>query len=146
MEARPRGGPALAGGRAVRAAASRVIPDKAAAAWAAVGCPYDEALALAESDDEDDLRHSLQLLQGLGAAPAAAMVDGEAPGHGRTRHLHGDRGPDRANPAGLSNREVDVLQLLADGMRNAEIADRLDVSPKTVDHHVSSDARESSGA
>ncbi|MGB8875790.1 MAG: LuxR C-terminal-related transcriptional regulator, partial [Solirubrobacteraceae bacterium] len=33
---------------------------------------------------------------------------------------------------------LEVLPLLAEGLRNAEIADRLIVSPKTVDHHVSS--------
>jgi DNA-binding NarL/FixJ family response regulator len=32
---------------------------------------------------------------------------------------------------------LEVLALLAQGMRNANIAERLFVSPKTVDHHVS---------
>jgi DNA-binding CsgD family transcriptional regulator/tetratricopeptide (TPR) repeat protein len=113
-------------------------PQKAAAVWAAVGCPYDEALALAESDNESDLRRSLQLLQGLGAAPAAAMVTTKLRARGARRISRGPRAPTRANPWGLSNREIDVLVLIADGLRNAEIAERLDVSPKTVDHHVSS--------
>ena len=43
----------------------------------------------------------------------------------------------RQNPAGLTGRELDVLALLSQGMRNAEIAERLVVSHKTVDHHVS---------
>jgi len=43
-----------------------------------------------------------------------------------------------ANPAGLTARELEVLALLADGLTNAQLADRLFLSAKTVDHHVSS--------
>jgi DNA-binding NarL/FixJ family response regulator len=38
----------------------------------------------------------------------------------------------------LTNRELDVVRLLAEGLRNAAIAERLFLSPRTVDHHVSS--------
>src|SRR3954452_15803850 len=50
------------------------------------------------------------------------------------------RGPHprtRANPANLTTRELEILPLLAAGLRNAEIATQLFLSPKTVDHHVS---------
>ena len=48
----------------------------------------------------------------------------------------GPRATTRANPAGLTARQVAVLELLREGMTNAEIADRLVLSVRTVDHHV----------
>jgi DNA-binding NarL/FixJ family response regulator len=49
----------------------------------------------------------------------------------------GARATTRANPAGLTQRELEVLGLVAAGLRNREIADRLSLSTRTVDHHVS---------
>jgi DNA-binding CsgD family transcriptional regulator/tetratricopeptide (TPR) repeat protein len=111
-------------------------PVAAAGAWRARGCPYEAARALAESDDPERLRASLAELQALGAEPAAKLVRqslralGEAVPRGR-------RPATRANPAELTEREVEVLRLVAAGKRNAEVARELVVSPRTVDHHVS---------
>jgi HD-GYP domain-containing protein (c-di-GMP phosphodiesterase class II) len=39
-------------------------------------------------------------------------------------------------PAGLSDREVEVLRLMAEGLSNREVARRLYISPRTAEHHV----------
>ncbi len=43
----------------------------------------------------------------------------------------------KANPMGLTKREAEVASCLAEHLTNDEIAARLFISPKTVDHHVS---------
>ena len=43
----------------------------------------------------------------------------------------------RGNPGALTSRELEVLALLAAGLRNGEIARRLVLSTRTVEHHVS---------
>jgi DNA-binding NarL/FixJ family response regulator len=50
----------------------------------------------------------------------------------------GQRAATRENPLGLTQREQEVLELLCEGRTNASIATKLVISPKTVDHHVSS--------
>jgi HD-GYP domain-containing protein (c-di-GMP phosphodiesterase class II) len=42
----------------------------------------------------------------------------------------------REGPAGLTEREVEVLKLLAHGLSNKEMAARLVISPKTVGTHI----------
>ena len=109
----------------------------AAAFWGSRACRYDAALALAASDVEDDLRDSLRALQGLGARPAAAIVARRLRERGARGVQLGPRAPTRSNPAGLTARQLDVLALLTRGDRNADIAAKLFLSEKTVDHHVS---------
>ena len=109
----------------------------AAAAWRALGCPYDAAMALADSSDEHDLREALQTFHGLRVTVMAGRVNERLRSLGARKVPRGPRPSTRANPAGLSNRELEVLALIREGARNAEIAERLVLSIKTVDHHVS---------
>jgi ATP/maltotriose-dependent transcriptional regulator MalT len=108
----------------------------AAAAWEDLGMPYEQALALAEGD-EAALRESLAILDRLGAAPLALIARRRL----RERGVRGiPRGPNettRANPAGLTAKETEILALLAHGSSNAQLARRLHRSTKTIDHHVS---------
>jgi DNA-binding NarL/FixJ family response regulator len=98
--------------------------------------PYEQALALAEGD-EDALRESLAILDRLGAGPLASMVRRRLRERGARKVPRGPNETTRANPAGLTGREVEVLQLLAQGHTNAQLARRLHRSAKTIDHHVS---------
>ena len=108
----------------------------AASAWQALGCPYEQAQALAHGDDDACLQ-ALRLLDGLGASQAAQRLRRQLRAGGALRIPRGPSRATAANPAGLTGRQLEVLRLLAGGYSNAEIAARLSLSVKTVDHHVS---------
>jgi DNA-binding SARP family transcriptional activator/DNA-binding CsgD family transcriptional regulator len=109
----------------------------AADAWQGLGCPYERAQALACGDQDEALLEALGLLDGLGARQTAQRLRRQLRRRGNLRVSRGPTRETTANRAGLTDRQAEVLGLLADGLSNAEIAARLSLSAKTVEHHVS---------
>ncbi len=107
----------------------------AAAGWETAGDPYERALELVESGAPEPTLEGLRILDGLGAGAAAAHTRKRLRALGVTVPRR-PRKQARANPAGLTERQLAVLALVNEGLTNAEIADRLVVSVRTVDHHV----------
>ena len=109
----------------------------AVARWDAVGAPYEAALVLAFSPSTDDQVESLRRLGALGATAVAAVVRRRLRKAG-VRSLPGAPRPTTLeHPAGLTNREQEVLMQLGHGLSNDEIAAALVISTRTVAHHVS---------
>jgi DNA-binding CsgD family transcriptional regulator/tetratricopeptide (TPR) repeat protein len=109
----------------------------AAQAWEEIGDPYERALELAESGEPGPTLEAFAVLDRLGAHPAAALVRQRLRALGINRLPRRPQASTLANPVGLTARQVEILRLLASGLSNAEIAKRLVLSTRTVDHHVS---------
>ncbi len=104
--------------------------------WTYNDTPYDKALQLSEGDEEDR-RSALRMLDALGATATVDKLKSLMKEQGMTNIPRGLRESTKSNPFQLTNRQIDVLHLLSEGLQNAEIAERLFISAKTVDHHIS---------
>jgi DNA-binding CsgD family transcriptional regulator/tetratricopeptide (TPR) repeat protein len=106
----------------------------AASAFDAVSRPWEAAAALSDGDDTEALQDAIVRLEHLGDGVLVERIRQKL----RALGVRGPRPSTRNNPAGLTPREIEILALLEEGLRNSDIAARLFVSAKTVDHHVSS--------
>jgi DNA-binding CsgD family transcriptional regulator len=122
---------------AVAAAPYTLDPAEAARAWAALGCPYEAAMSLAESGATDDLVAARAEFDRLGAWSAVEALTRTLRDRGIRKLPRRPRRTTLANPGRLTDREIEVLRLLAEDLRNADVATRLHISTKTVGHHVS---------
>ena len=129
--------------------------DEAAAAWAILGEPYplsetllhaaETALACGDRDGATErLRRAVPLADELGAHPLAEQITilarrarirltGDDASEGQ---ISGDLGAG-GGELGLTERELEVLRLVAAGRSNREIAAELFISPETASVHVS---------
>jgi DNA-binding CsgD family transcriptional regulator len=108
---------------------------RAIAAWSELQAPYEAALAALPGDDRA-AREAMVTLHKLGASAAARAFARERAAWG-ARATRGPRRSTLAHPAGLTRREQEVLEVLETGASNAQIAEALHLSERTVAHHVS---------
>ena len=110
--------------------------EAAAEEWARLGCPYEEARTLAEGDAAAQIR-AVEIFDRLGAQVDAGILRTGLKAAGVVNVPARPRADTKQNPFGLTNRQLEILAQLMEGVTNAEIAARLFISQKTVDHHVS---------
>jgi DNA-binding CsgD family transcriptional regulator len=121
--------------------------ESAAEAWAAVG-EINQAISLTigaavldRAPVERWLRQSLEIFERVGAVTDAERVRSLMRGAGLAVPRKKRTAPDVPEPlrqAGVTVREAEVLSLIADGLTNREIAERLYLSVRTVESHISS--------
>ncbi|WP_020393050.1 ATP-binding protein [Kribbella catacumbae] len=106
---------------------------EAAEIWEAAGCRYEAAMARSESGSPEQLLAAVEELDALGAKPLARITRQRLRGLGICQ---GSARTPQQNPAGLTARQFEVMQLLVEGLTNTEIASRLAISVRTADNHV----------
>jgi DNA-binding NarL/FixJ family response regulator len=113
-----------------------------------VACPATRVVMLTASEDEDDLLAAMKagasgyVLKGAGASELVEVIRKVAAGEvyvapALAWGLLREMSRPRTSPLDeLSAREREVLQLVAEGLSNQEVADRLGLAEKTIKHHM----------
>jgi DNA-binding CsgD family transcriptional regulator len=112
--------------------------ESAAAWWDNCGCHYEAAIVRTFSDGSERITDAIATFDSLGATPAAAWARNRLRSLGVSSVPRGPRPSTTANPARLTQREQEVLELVAQGLSNPAIGKQLFLSPKTVERHLSS--------
>jgi DNA-binding CsgD family transcriptional regulator/tetratricopeptide (TPR) repeat protein len=109
----------------------------AAELWDGIGNRFEAALALLDCGSEPGLREALRRFDAVAAVAAARLTRGRMRRLGLRAIPSGAHPATRADAAGMTRREREVLALVAAGQSNATISAQLVISPRTVEHHVS---------
>lgn len=108
----------------------------AAETWLARGLPYETALACA-SGDSSGRREAVTILKRLGANATLTRLREEWLDSVVKSLPRGINHDTQKNPVGLTNRQWQLLAMVAQGMDNRTIALQLSRSTRTIEHHVS---------
>jgi len=108
----------------------------AAKEWEKRGCPYEQGRALMDGDEAAQLK-ALKIFEKLGARPVIEKLKKQMQSQG-IRIPRGPRPLTRENPFGLTPREMEVFGCIIKGQSNNAIAETLNLSTRTVEHHISS--------
>ena len=104
--------------------------------WAGMGCAFEAALAQLGGDQAGQ-HQALEGFIALGADPAARAARHALTAAGVRGVARGPYGHVKEDPLGLTQRERQIAEMLAASLSNAQIAQRLQRSERTVAHHVS---------
>jgi DNA-binding CsgD family transcriptional regulator len=108
----------------------------AARLWEELKCPYEQALALADGN-EKAMKKAVEIFDGLGAAAASQLIKQKMRQSGIKNIPKGPRQSTKESPSGLTERQMEILKLVANGLSNSEIGNKLYISTRTVENHIS---------
>jgi DNA-binding CsgD family transcriptional regulator len=107
----------------------------AAELWQKLNCPYEQALALADGD-ESAMKKAILIFDGLGASAASLLLKQKMRKSGIKNIPKGPRQSTKENPSGLTERQLEILELISKGYSNFEIGNKLYISVRTVENHI----------